>query len=109
PAAEPAGKGLGAGQDTRCGGEAEGGAAEALQEREKYQSRLPGGAGGGRAEEHRQGGVPVLPGEGGEGMKRLLPLLALLLSLCACAGEDAAETAAAPADYVGADQAAQAV
>ena len=43
-------------------------------------------------------------------MKRLLPLLALLLTLCACAGEDAAETAApAPADYVGADQAAQAV
>ena len=26
-------------------------------------------------------------------MKRLLPLLALLLTLCACAGEDAAETA----------------
>ena len=43
-------------------------------------------------------------------MKRLLPLLALLLTLCACAGEDAAETAApAPADYVGADQAAPAV
>ena len=43
-------------------------------------------------------------------MKCLLPLLALLLALCACAGEDAAETAApAPADYVGADQAAQAV
>ena len=30
-------------------------------------------------------------------MKCLLPLLALLLTLCACAGEDAAETAAAPA------------
>ena len=42
-------------------------------------------------------------------MKCLLPLLALLLTLCACAGEDAAETAAAPADYVGADQAARAV
>lgn len=43
-------------------------------------------------------------------MKRLLPLLALLLTLCACAGEDAAETARpAPADYVGADQAAQEV
>ena len=42
-------------------------------------------------------------------MSRLISALLLLLALCACAGEDAAETAPAPADYVGADQIARAV
>ena len=42
-------------------------------------------------------------------MKRLIPALLLLLALCACAGEDATETAPAPADYVSCGEIAQAV